>query len=749
MLKLRIAVCLVLVSGAVAQSGAENILIRTPKPYGKLVAAIEARGGRVTHQYKYVDALAAEVPLGAMGAISAMLPAGSVSRDRIFPAPAPVDTATGRTDPRLIRTGEENRIAAQRAEAMDIRQLSGVGASPSGYLANNVINGAASFHAAGKLGQGVTVAVIDSGIRPGFPHITLDGSVVGCEDFVGDALGCSSFANEGHGTFVAGMISAAVVFTFAPSSSLRNAILAECPACFLDPPANTQVPMVGTAPSSGIYAFRVFGPTGGAPSSRIIAAMERVIELKKKFDAGDPTGRNIRVCNMSLGGPTVFAGRDLVDMATDAMIAANIVPVIAAGNSGPASLTVGSPGTSMSALTVGAASLPHNERILRRLQYGPVVGPLFRPFLGTQTAYFSSRGPNADGRTDPDVTANGFANFGQGTGPSTGSISIGSGTSFAAPSVAGIAALLVQSFPNATARQIRNAIAATGNPALLHDGSTELDRGSGYADAVAAGNLLASGTVPDSLPAPGKPAKSVKVNIEKGSFLDVRDGFVQQPVAALKPGERADILYRVQPNTRQVIVTLANVTPALPPAQQNQLFGDDILLTIHPAKTSDAGPDAYSLITLTSGGTFAVNDPETGVMRITVSGDWTNAGPISALVTVFSTTDPIPQFTTQGMIANSQLVAIPVQIRAGTGKAEFSLGWREDWGNYPTSNVDLILVSPTGAVNTEGISLNNPERVTVANPAAGTWTAIILGYEIWTGTEKFEFRAALDGKVVK
>ena len=65
-------------------------------------------------------------------------------------------------------------------------------------------------------GSGVTVAVIDSGIRPGFPHLTLDGSVVGCEDFVGDALGCSNAGNNGHGTFVAGMISANVNFTLLP-----------------------------------------------------------------------------------------------------------------------------------------------------------------------------------------------------------------------------------------------------------------------------------------------------------------------------------------------------------------------------------------------------------------------------------------------------------------------------------------------------------------------------------------------------
>jgi subtilisin family serine protease len=642
-------------------------------------------------------------------------------------------------------TGEENRIAAASVEPLGANRAASI--NPAAYQINNVINGLSSLHLDGKQGQGITVAVIDSGIRPGFPHLTLDGSVVACEDFVGDALGCSNSANNGHGTFVAGMISSNVVFTLSPASAFRNAILAECPGCFADPPAYTQLPMIGSAPLSSIHALRVFGPTGGAPSSRILQAIDRMIDLKKKFDAGDAVnGRDIRVCNMSLGGSTVFAGRDVFDTAVDAIVAAGIVPVVAASNTGPSSLTVGSPGTSLSALTVGAASLPHNERILRNLQFGVGIGPLYRPFGGIQTAYFSSRGPNADGRPAPDISVNGFANFGQGFSASSLGITIGSGTSYASPSVAGVAALLVQSFPSATARQIRNAIAFTGNPALIHDGSTYLDFGSGYVDALAARNLLATGKVPNAPPV-GKPNGSVKVNIEQGTTLDVRDGFVQQSFTGLKPGQRGEVLYRVHPNTKQVIVTLSNVTPA---AQQNVLFGDDILFAIHSAKTSSIGEIGdYNVLTLSTGGTFVVNNPETGIMRITASGDWTNAGPISASVSVLSTTEPLPQFTSQGKIANAQTIVIPVQIPAGTAQAEFRLGWREDWGSYPAHDLDLILVSPAGTLNVDAAALNNPEVATIANPAAGTWTAIISGFEVWNGTDKYEFRVSLDGKVVK
>ncbi|MCI0423498.1 MAG: S8 family serine peptidase, partial [Acidobacteria bacterium] len=326
-------------------------------------------------------------------------------------------------------------------------------------------------------------------------------------------------------------------------------------------------------------------------------------------------------------------------------------------------------------------------------------------------------------------------------------ITIGSGASFASPSVAGVASVLCQKHPGATARQIRNAIIMSANFSLLSDGSTVLDQGRGYVNAAAASAFLTSGAVPDTVAIPSSFGKSVKVNVEKNTFLNVRDGLVTEPVSGLNPGQRADILYRVHSNTRQVIVSLSGVTPALPPAQQNQLFGDDVLLAVHTAKTS--GIDDYPVFAFTTGGTFAVNNPEPGILRVTVNGDWTNAGQISADVTVFSVTDPLPQFTSEGKIEQFQTLAFPVNIPTGISKAEFRLGWREDWGNYPTADLDLILVNPASVVNVAGATASSPEFVQVNNPAAGTWLVLVDGFEIHTGTDKFELRVSLDGKVVK
>jgi hypothetical protein len=547
------------------------------------------------------------------------------------------------------------------------------------------------------------------------------------------------------------MVSANVIFNFSTTATFLRSVKLNCPSCVTGASQN-QIPMIGTAPLSSIYALRVFGVIGGAPTSRILQAVERVIELREKYDAGQPGGVNIQVCNMSLGGPTLFAGRDLFDQAVNVMLDKGIVLTVSAGNAGPSSLTGGSPGTAFEALTVGAANTVHNERILRDIQFGVGIGPLYRPFGGTQTAYFSSRGPTADGRVDPDVIANGFANYGQGFAsltngnPNTGGISIASGTSFSSPSTAGVAALLRQAFPAATARQIRNAIILAANPNILADGSTELDQGDGYVDAGAAADLIAVGSVPDSTIEPRKPKKSVAQNVRRGTFLEPLKGSVQDHVADLKPGQRADFLYEVAEKTDSVTINLSNFTAG---AIQNALFGDDILLAVHTAKTSAIGEGDYSFSDFVHNHTLVITDPEPGLMRVTVNGDWTNAGPISADVSIVSTKSGNSRSTDGARINDGQLLAFEVQVPAGVTDAVFSLRWRNNWSRYPTSDVDLILKDPAGHLNFDGATLDSPETVAVHNPAPGTWTIFVDGFELPAGTDKVDLRVSFDGTLVK
>ncbi|HET6279260.1 MAG TPA: S8 family serine peptidase, partial [Candidatus Polarisedimenticolia bacterium] len=278
----------------------ENVLIRADKPYTDVVAAINAAGGSVSRTYNNFDGIAASIPRSAIRTIGTLTGPERISKDLIVPAPTPKGVAGKTTG--LQRVGSATQAAYESATAIAAADFAGFAAShPDAYLTNNASTHVNALHAAGYAGQGMVVGIIDSGIRPGFPHLGLDGSVIGCEDFVGDAFGCSHVNNSGHGTFVAGMVSANVNFTFNPAGFTFQAIAANLPGAVI---GVSTVPMIGSAPLSSIYAFRVFPPTGGAATSDILAAMDRAIELRELYEDGDPAGVKISVVNMSLGGPT-------------------------------------------------------------------------------------------------------------------------------------------------------------------------------------------------------------------------------------------------------------------------------------------------------------------------------------------------------------------------------------------------------------------------------------------------------------
>ncbi|MCW5977031.1 MAG: S8 family serine peptidase [Bryobacteraceae bacterium] len=371
---------------------------------------------------------------------------------------------------------------------------------------------------------------------------------------------------------------------------------------------------------------------------------------------------------------------------------------------------------------------------------------MYRPFGGPVMSYFSSRGPNANGRVEPSVVANGFASFGMGFAASTNVVSFADGTSFAAPSVAGVAAVLRQAFPSATARQIRNAIIMSADPTLV-SAASHLDQGAGFVNAAGARDLLAAGKAPDTAAPPLVSVSSVRVNVQKAG-LKVADDYITEPLSNLMPGERHDVVFSVKPNNSQLVVSISDFSAA-PPEQQNVLFGDELLLGIHSAKTSQIGQGDYIKFVFTSGGTFIVNRPEPGLVRVSVNGAWTNAKPVSANVTVIALVDPIVQFTAQGKIVQSEDVYVPFNVPAGTKLADFRLSWRDDWGTFPTADIDLFLISPSSKDNRSAATGSSPETTTIENPEPGTWLARIAGNTILSKFDKFELRIALDGVVIR
>jgi hypothetical protein len=136
-------------------------------------------------------------------------------------------------------------------------------------------------------------------------------------------------------------------------------------------------------------------------------------------------------------------------------------------------------------------------------------------------------------------------------------------------------------------------------------------------------------------------------------------------------------------------------------------------------------------------------------MRVTASGSWTNEGPVSANITVVAFAESVPNTTTQGTISHHQQIEIPVNIPPGVHVAEFWLGFRNDWGTYPTSDIDMVVKDPNSKEYRQGAGLNSPEQATIVDPPAGRWTVTITGFDIPAGWDKYELRIAVDGNVIK
>ena len=177
----------------------------------------------------------------------------------------------------------------------------------------------------------MVVGVIDSGVSAGIaalrnPNNPALSRVIGGENFVPGASepGATSSLNEPHGTWVATTVGGNAGFLFTKTGALAVAIRDNCPGnkCSFPHPTNPAldvVPLVGQAPAVQFFAFKVFPPLeAGRPTSRILQAMDRAIELKQT------TLPQMKVVNMSLGGITLFAGGDIEDQLATSMADAGI-----------------------------------------------------------------------------------------------------------------------------------------------------------------------------------------------------------------------------------------------------------------------------------------------------------------------------------------------------------------------------------------------------------------------------------------
>src|SRR6266567_1225309 len=211
--------------------------------------------------------------------------------------------------------------------------------------------GASEVWQSGDTGQGVTVAVLDTGIDNNAS--AFGGRVKARVDLI-DPAHPAQGDPAGHGTHVAGIIAAS--HTFASP---------------------------GVAPDASLVSVRVLNQNGNSRVSTVIRGLEWTIAHKNAL--------GIRVVVMALGAPATSSYRDdPLAAAAEMAWRSGLVVVTAAGNGGPSARTIATPGIDPLVLTVGAAdesgtSSPADDVI----------------------PSWSSQGPTADRVAKPDVVAPG------------------------------------------------------------------------------------------------------------------------------------------------------------------------------------------------------------------------------------------------------------------------------------------------------------------------------------------------------
>lgn len=190
-------------------------------------------------------------------------------------------------------------------------------------------------------GEGVTVAVIDTGIEPHLDFTLGKNRILAFADFVGGKS--DPYDDNGHGTAVAGILAGSGLMSCGDHR--------------------------GGAYRAGIVAVKAIEASGGGGAFRILEAMQWIYTNRKKW--------KIRVLNLSFGSEPEH--NDPLVLGAEALWNSGITVVASAGNLGPKGGTILSPAISPKIITVGGAA-------------------------GEGAADFSSRGP-AGSFEKPDLVA--------------------------------------------------------------------------------------------------------------------------------------------------------------------------------------------------------------------------------------------------------------------------------------------------------------------------------------------------------
>jgi subtilisin family serine protease len=259
-------------------------------------------------------------------------------------------------------------------------------------------------------GEGVGVAILDTGVD--LAHQDLAGTVNAFS-----AFGSSCQDQAGHGTHVAGIVGA----------------------------RDNATGVIGVAPSATLYCVRVLDQTGSGSDATVMAGLDWVLTV------GASLSPAVRVVNMSLGRPGTIddnpALRDLIA----ALDAAGIVVVASAGNDPTVDVIDQIPAAYAQVISVASTTAAAGANQCRLLA---------APIAADTSSYFTTDGTrvsvSAPGEDQEDVSRGCLIkSVGILSTKLGGGTTRMSGTSMAAPHVAGIAARHLQQNPDWSPADVR------------------------------------------------------------------------------------------------------------------------------------------------------------------------------------------------------------------------------------------------------------------------------------------------------
>ena len=303
-----------------------------------------------------------------------------------------------------------------------------------------------AVQANGKLPTPPAIAIVDSGVQANRPDFGNGGGVIAQTTIFSGTTTNSPGDGYGHGTFVAGLA------------------------------AGGAAGYAGTAPSAPIVSIDVMNDQGMALTSDVIAACDWIVAHKAQY--------NIGVANFSLHSTApASVNWDPLDKAVEKLWFDGVVVVTAAGNYGTAGTASGvlyAPGNDPFVITVGADDTGRspgagNDTAAPWSAYGYTYDGFSKPDIAAPGRYMISSVPanSTLATTRPgDVVAPGYMQL--------------SGTSFAAPIVAGGAAYALALHPSWTPDQVKGALMLT---ASAEPSAAPGSVGVGLVDVVKAGTV--------------------------------------------------------------------------------------------------------------------------------------------------------------------------------------------------------------------------------------------------------------------